>query len=214
MKKRFITVLLGVLLMPTVSFAGIPTVDVMGTPQAFMETVQTVFSKIENSQQVVTIQKTMAKIGSAKSTISDFINKTKDVATKYKTKMEEYINKGKEYLGKAQAFKAEAEKYIGMAKDISENGLGNTLKEKGGGILGGVAGELGLDGSKVENLANQAISGDFKSMAGDALGGVAGELGLDGSKVENLTNQAISGDFKAMAGDALGGVAGELGIDT
>ena len=100
MKIRFIVILLSILSISTMSFAGVPTVDILGTPQAFIETVQTTASKIENSKQVLTMQETMSKIGSARSSVSDFINKQKDVANEYKEKMDEYIARGEDYKAK------------------------------------------------------------------------------------------------------------------
>ena len=120
MKTRFIVMLLSITIMPSISFAGVPTIDILGTPQAFIETVQTVASKIENSKQVLTIQKNKSKIVTAIASISDFINKQKDVITKYKEKMESYIAKGKEYKAKVEAYKAEALKYVDKAKEIKE----------------------------------------------------------------------------------------------
>ena len=129
MKTRFIVMLLSIVVAPSISFAGVPTVDIIGTPQAFIETVQTIAGKVENSKQVLTIQKTMSKMGSAKSSISDFINKQKDVITKYKEKMESYIAKGKEYKAKVEAYKAEALKYVESAKEIKEQGVDNFIKD-------------------------------------------------------------------------------------
>ncbi len=123
MKIRFIVILLSILSMSTMSFAGVPTVDILGTPQAFIETVQTVASKIENSKQVLTMQETMSKIGSARSSVSDFINKQKDVANEYKEKMDEYIARGEDYMAKFEAYKEESLKYIGQTeedKDMEE----------------------------------------------------------------------------------------------
>ena len=77
-KTRFIVVLLGMLI-PMTSFAGVPNADFMNLGTNLVENIQTVYSKIENGLQVTTLQSTMSKMGSAKSSVSGLFNKLKDV---------------------------------------------------------------------------------------------------------------------------------------
>ena len=208
MKTRFIVMLLSITIMPSISFAGVPTIDILGTPQAFIETVQTVASKIENSKQVLTIQKTMSKIGSAKASISDFINKQKDVITKYKEKMESYIAKGKEYKAKVEAYKAEALNYVDKAKEIKEQGVDNFIKDKAKGLADDAIDKLGVDGldtDKIKDVANQVASGDVK--------GLANNVGLDTSKLDGVVDTVKDG-VKEISKDVKGDIADGIGGET
>ena len=200
--------LLSIVVAPSISFAGVPTVDIIGTPQAFIETIQTIAGKVENSKQVLTIQKTMSKMGSAKSSISDFINKQKDAVTKYKEKMDNYIAKGKEYAAKAEAYKAEALKYAEKAKEIKEQGLGNYLKDKADNLkdktVDGLA-EKGLDLDKMKSVGEQVTSGDVK--------GLAGSVGVNTNKVEGLVDSIRDADLKSKATKMVGDVVDGADVD-
>ena len=197
MKIRFIIVLLGILV-PATSFAGFPSFDPMNFGVNISENVQTVLSKVENSQQVVTMQKTLAKIGSAKDSISSFINKQKDVinkvkekAAKYKEAVSGYVEKAKVYAEKAKdaVEKAKdtvnkAKDIVDQAKDIQERGLGDHLKESVGNAVGNLADKVGIDSEKVQGLTNKIANGkaadttegaDTNTAAGDSAEPVAND---------------------------------------
>ncbi|MBE6444309.1 MAG: hypothetical protein E7020_06580 [Alphaproteobacteria bacterium] len=136
MKSRLWFVLITSLVIPSICNAqGVPTADVPGTMQAASETTETVKGSTETVEQVKTGQKTMAKMGAAKKSVSDFINKQRDVIQKKMEKIEKYkekIEKAKETM---EAYKDQTEQYINDAKDKVNDakskveGAVNTAKE-------------------------------------------------------------------------------------
>ncbi len=215
MKTRFIVVLLGMLI-PMTSFAVVPNGDYMNLATNLVENIQTGYSMIENGLQVTTLQSTMSKMGSAKSSVSGLFNKLKDVATKAKEKFDKY-------KGAIEKAAAKGEAIISAAKEIQEEGLDGYLKNNAGDL----AGKVGLDGNKVQNAVNSVdnavqgikeggLGGYLKNNAGD----LAGKVGLDGNKVQNAVNSVdnavqgikeggVGGYLKNNAGD----LAGKVGLD-
>ena len=117
MKSRFLILLLGMLLVPAVSRAQIPTLDIPGTIQAATEVGNTLNNVKESVTQVTQYQKTMAAIGTAKKNVSEFITKQKERLEKIKEKAEKYKQRVEEYVAKAQAYKAEVEGRINQVRD-------------------------------------------------------------------------------------------------
>ena len=215
MKTRFITAIVVSMLISRVSFAGVPTADVLNLGPNVLENIQTTLSKVENSQQVVTIQATLSKIGSVKNSVSDFINKQKDVIKKYREKMETYIEEGKKYAEKVKAYAAVAVTVIGVAQSIKENGLDGYLKENAGNIVGDAAKSLGIkDGDKLANIADKAANGDLEGLGKDALGNITTRAGIDTGMVEGAIDQVANGGLNDLGKDVLGNIATRAGIDT
>ena len=185
MKIRFVIVLLGILI-PVTSFAGFPSFDPMNFGVNISENMQTVLSKVETSKQVETMQTTLTKVGSAKASVSSFINEQKKVIENYKAKYEKYSKDVSGYLEKAKAYANATKDIIDKAKEIKEDGVGNYLKENAGNMAGNLADKIGIDSGKVADLTDKVVDGDLKEMAGDIVGNVADQVGVDAAQVEEL----------------------------
>ena len=75
---------MGVLLLPVIGRAQVPTTDVPGTVQAATEVGNTLDNVKESATQVSQYQKTMSAMGTAKKNVSEFI-------TKQQKKIEEQV---------------------------------------------------------------------------------------------------------------------------
>lgn len=117
MKSRLLMILLGILLVPAYSNAIVPTADVPGTTQAATEVGNTANNVQESATQVSQYQKTMAAMGTAKKSVSDYITKQKEKLQKKMEKLQKYKEQVEEYKAKAEAYKAEAEAKIAEAKE-------------------------------------------------------------------------------------------------
>lgn len=117
MKSRFFMILLGALLMPTAGQAIVPTADVPGTTQAATEVGNTANNVQESATQVSQYQKTMAAMGTAKKSVSDYVTKQKEKLQKKMEKIQKYKEKVEDYKAKAEAYKAEAQAYVDKAKE-------------------------------------------------------------------------------------------------
>ena len=121
MKSRFLMLLLGMLLVPAVSRAQIPTADIPGTIQAATEVGNTLNNVKESITQVEQYQKTMSAIGTAKKTVSEFIANQKEKLQEKVEKFQEYTQRAKEFVATAEAYKAEAQKMANEVKEQAEN---------------------------------------------------------------------------------------------
>ena len=121
-------VLLLSLIYPQVSSAIVPTADVPGTIQAATEVGNTINNVKESATQVSQYQKTMAAIGTAKKSVSEFISNQKEKLQKKLEKIEEYKKKAEEYKAKALSYKAEAEERVAYYKEKAESAV-ETAKE-------------------------------------------------------------------------------------
>ena len=121
MKSRFLMLLLGMLLVPAISRAQIPTADIPGTIQAATEVGNTLNNVKESITQVEQYQKTMSAIGTAKKTVSEFIANQKEKLQEKVEKVQEYTQRAKEFVATAEAYKAEAQKMANEVKEQAEN---------------------------------------------------------------------------------------------
>ena len=117
MRSRFLMLLLGMLLVPAVSRAQIPTADIPGTIQAATEVGNTLNNVKESITQVEQYQKTMSAIGTAKKTVTEFITDQKEKLQEKMEKIQEYKERVEEYKAKAEAYKAEIEDRVNKAKE-------------------------------------------------------------------------------------------------
>ena len=117
MKSRFFMLLLGVLAIPAVVRAQIPTLDIPGTIQAATEVGNTLNNVKESITQVEQYQKTMSAIGTAKKTVTEFITNQKEKLQEKMEKIQEYKERVEEYKVKAEAYKAEIEDRVNQAKE-------------------------------------------------------------------------------------------------
>lgn len=117
MKSRFFMILLGALLLPATGQAIVPTADVPGTTQAATEVGNTANNVQESATQVSQYQKTMAAMGTAKKSVSDYVTKQKEKLQEKMEKIKKYKEKVEEYKAKAEAYKAEAQAYVDKAKE-------------------------------------------------------------------------------------------------
>ena len=117
MKSRFFMLLLGVLAIPAVVRAQIPTLDIPGTIQAATEVGNTLNNVKESITQVEQYQKTMSAIGTAKKTVTEFITDQKEKLQEKMEKIQEYKERVEEYKAKAEAYKAEIEDRVNKAKE-------------------------------------------------------------------------------------------------
>ena len=117
MRSRFLMLLLGMLLVPAVSRAQIPTADIPGTIQAATEVGNTLNNVKESITQVEQYQKTMSAIGTAKKTVTEFITDQKEKLQEKMEKIQEYKERVEEYKAKAEAYKAEIEDRVNQAKE-------------------------------------------------------------------------------------------------
>ena len=117
MRSRFLMLLLGMLLVPAVSRAQIPTADIPGTIQAATEVGNTLNNVKESITQVEQYQKTMSAIGTAKKTVTEFITDQKEKLQEKMEKIQEYKERVEEYKAKAEAYKAEIEERVNQAKE-------------------------------------------------------------------------------------------------
>ncbi len=195
MKTRFIVILLSILVMPVISFAGLPVVDPLGVGTGTGEMAQTGMGTLENGKQVLTIQKTMAKIGSAKASISDFVNKTKEnvLNSEAVKQLQDYKKRITDGAAKLKAMKAEADKYVNMGKDAIDKGKeyvdkGKEYVEKGKEYV-----EQGKEAlNTVKELKEQGGIGDaLKGAVGGIAGDAAGKMGIDVDKAKGLTDKAL-----------------------
>ena len=109
--------LLGVLAIPAVVRAQIPTLDIPGTIQAATEVGNTLNNVKESITQVEQYQKTMSAIGTAKKTVTEFITNQKEKLQEKMEKIQEYKERVEEYKVKAEAYKAEIEDRVNQAKE-------------------------------------------------------------------------------------------------
>lgn len=117
MKSRFLMFLLGMLAIPAVVRAQIPTLDIPGTIQAATEVGNTLNNVKESITQVEQYQKTMSAIGTAKKTVTEFITNQKEKLQEKMEKIQEYKERVEEYKVKAEAYKAEIEDRVNQAKE-------------------------------------------------------------------------------------------------
>lgn len=117
MKSRFLMFLLGMLAIPAVVRAQIPTLDIPGTIQAATEVGNTLNNVKESITQVEQYQKTMSAIGTAKKTVTEFITNQKEKLQEKMEKIQEYKERVEEYEVKAEAYKAEIEDRVNQAKE-------------------------------------------------------------------------------------------------
>ena len=192
MKTRFFIVVFSIFILPTVCLAQVITSDTTGTPIAISEQFQTTMSKMQNSKQVLTLQKVMAKMGSAKSTLSEALNKGKDIFSEIK-------QKGEEYAGKIKSFGDEAKAYYGAIKDLKEVGADGLLKEKGSALLGGVADKLGVDTDKVEGLASNVSNAIKKEEKTTDVSGVKSGNFVEANELASVDRQAVTGNVDGKA---------------
>ena len=116
MKSLFFIPLMGVLLLPVIGRAQVPTTDVPGTVQAATEVGNTLDNVKESATQVSQYQKTMSAMGTAKKNVSEFITKQQKKIEEQTKKLKKYKERVEEYKKKMEAYKAEAEKRINDAK--------------------------------------------------------------------------------------------------
>ena len=109
--------LLGMLAIPAIVRAQIPTLDVPGTIQAATEVGNTLNNVKESITQVEQYQKTMSAIGTAKKTVTEFITNQKEKLQEKMEKIQEYKERVEEYKAKAEAYKAEIEDRVNQAKE-------------------------------------------------------------------------------------------------
>ena len=109
--------LLGMLAIPAVVRAQIPTLDIPGTIQAATEVGNTLNNVKESITQVEQYQKTMSAIGTAKKTVTEFITNQKEKLQEKMEKIQEYKERVEEYKVKAEAYKAEIEDRVNQAKE-------------------------------------------------------------------------------------------------
>ena len=117
MKSRFLMFLLGMLAIPAVVRAQIPTLDIPGTIQDATEVGNTLNNVKESITQVEQYQKTMSAIGTAKKTVTEFITNQKEKLQEKMEKIQEYKERVEEYKAKAEAYKAEIEDRVNQAKE-------------------------------------------------------------------------------------------------
>ena len=160
MKSRFLMLLLGMLLVPAVSRAQIPTADIPGTIQAATEVGNTLNNVKESITQVEQYQKTMSAIGTAKKTVSEFIANQKEKLQEKMEKIQEYKERVEEYKAKAEAYKAEIEDRVNQAKEKIDEAKDkvNEVKEQAEDIKNQVTSTIDGAKDKLNEVKDQAES--------------------------------------------------------
>ena len=178
MKSRFLMLLLGMLLVPAISRAQIPTADIPGTIQAATEVGNTLNNVKESITQVEQYQKTMSAIGTAKKTVSEFIANQKEKLQEKVEKIQEYKERVEEYKAKAEAYKAEIEDRVNQAKEKIDEAKDkvNEVKEQAEDIKNQVTSTIDGAKDKLNEVKDQAesIKGQVTSAISAAKDKVAG----------------------------------------
>ena len=178
MKSRFLMLLLGMLLVPAISRAQIPTADIPGTIQAATEVGNTLNNVKESITQVEQYQKTMSAIGTAKKTVSEFIANQKEKLQEKMEKIQEYKERVEEYKAKAEAYKAEIEDRVNQAKEKIDEAKDkvNEVKEQAEDIKNQVTSTIDGAKDKLNEVKDQAesIKGEVTSAISAAKDKVAG----------------------------------------
>lgn len=170
------------------SYAIIPTADIPGTIQAATEVSNTINNVKESITQVTQYQKTMAAIGTAKKSVSEFISNQKEKLQEKLDKIEEYKKKAEEYKAMALSYKEEAEERVAYYKGLAEDTIDTAKEYK-------AMAEEGIE--TVKDVSNTVV--DTVENADEIAAGVS-------SNIENQVNGAVDSaqsDF-AIDGDLLG----------
>ncbi len=155
------------------SYAVIPTADIPGTIQAATEVSNTINNVKESIAQVTQYQKTMAAIGTAKKSVSEFISNQKEKLQKKLGKIAEYKKKAEEYKAIALSYKEEAEERVAYYKGLAEDTIETAKEYK-------AMAEEGIE--TVKDVSNTVV--DTVENADEIVSGVS-------SNIENQVNGAV-----------------------
>ena len=117
-------------MVPTSGHAIIPTTDVPGTLQAMTEVGHTINNVKESATQVSQYQKTMAAIGTAVKSVSEYIADQKEKLAEIMERLEQYKEQLEEYKAKAEAYKAAAEAKLSEVSEY-KNKIENAYNNAG-----------------------------------------------------------------------------------
>lgn len=216
MRACFFILLLGAVLVPSSGYAIIPTADIPGTIQAMTEVGHTINNVKETATQVSQYQKTMAAIGTAVKSVSEYIANQKEKLEEKLQKLAEYKEQLEEYKAKAEAYKAAAEEKLNQVQEYKEQAQSaiDSAKETASSLKDNA--QAALDNAKAQatgawDNAKSQVTGfvdNTKSTLTDAVDQAKAKAGLSSTGVAEDTSGMT--DSLESPSISSGGEAGSL----